>query len=93
MHEYRNLLIASARTQKPDITDEEIDALLETCIELGKQAIRAREIGMSLKDAYKAVFVFSGVHPETGFECTPELEALYASYAREVMIEQLSSTR
>jgi len=91
MREYRNLLIAGARTQKPGITDAEIDALLETCIELGKQAIRAREIGISLKDAYKAVYVFSGVHPETGFECAPELEELYARYAREVMREQLDS--
>ena len=91
MHEYRNLLIAGARTQKPDMTDAEIDALLETCVELGKQAIRAREIGISLRDAYKAVYVFSGVHPETGPECTPELEELYARYAREVMREQLDS--
>lgn len=89
-HEYRNLIIAGARVNNPGMTEVEIQDFLLNAVEVGRQAMRAREVGISLRDAYKAVYVFTGGHPDVDMETiTPQTETLFMNYAREVMRERL----
>src|SRR5690348_8731906 len=88
--EYRNLIIAGARCNNPAITESELADFLLNAVEVGRQAIRAREVGISLQDAHKSVYVFTGGHAEVNLEeITPQTEVLFMNYAREVMRERL----